>query len=103
MASKMTALPIIRPITDLRTHLNDVCTQATDSHRPVVLTKNGLGAYVLMDCAAYEEIEQGNRLYLALKESEIEERYRPDTLTAEESNRKMQEIFELWGLEYAQS
>ena len=45
-------LPIIRPITDLRTQLNDVCTQATATQEPVVLTKNGTASYVLMDSAA---------------------------------------------------
>lgn len=101
MRSALTELPAIRPITDLRTHLNDVCTQATESRKPIVLTKNGSASYVLLDSDAYEEVERDNRIYLALKEAEIEERYNPDTISEEESNVKMKEIFALWGLEYA--
>ena len=95
-------LPIIRPITDLRTQLNDVCTQATATQEPVVLTKNGTASYVLMDSAAYETAERRNRVYLALREAEIE-RYRPEAVPAAESDAKMREIFALWGLDYQPS
>lgn len=96
-------LPIIRPITDLRTQLNDVCTQATATQEPVVLTKNGTAAYVLMDSGAYETAERRNRVYLALREAEIEERYRPEAVPTAESDAKMREIFALWGLDYQPS
>ena len=96
-------LPIIRPITDLRTQLNDVCTQATATQEPVVLTKNGTASYVLMDSAAYETAERRNRVYLALREAEIEKRYRPGVVPAAESDAKMREIFALWGLDYQPS
>lgn len=39
--------------------------------------------------------------FLALREAEIEERYRPEALTAEESDARMAEIFKVWGLSYA--
>ncbi len=94
-------LPIIRPITDMRTNLNDVCRQATETQEPVVLTKNGIASFVLMDSSAYDAAERRNRVYLALREAEIEERYRPDAISAEDSNAKMTEIFKLWGLNYA--
>ncbi len=94
-------LPIIRPITDLRTQLNDVCTQASEAQEPIVLTKNGVASFVLMDSNAYETAERRNRIYLALREAEIEEQYRPTALTAEESDANMREIFALWGLDYA--
>lgn len=94
-------LPIIRPITDLRTQLNDVCSQASQSREPVVLTKNGTASYVLMDAQAYDEAQQRNRFYLALREAELEMRYNPQPLTAEESDAKMREIFALWGMDYA--
>lgn len=94
-------LPIIRPITDMRTNLNDVCGQATETREPVVLTKNGVASYILMDSDAYSAAERRNRVYLALREAEIEEKYRPEAITAEESNLKMSEIFKLWGLDYA--
>ena len=95
------ALPIIRPITDLRTQFNDVCAQATESQEPIILTKNGAPAYVLEDCEAYNAAARRNRTYLALREAEIEERYRPEPLSAEESSARMAEIFKIWGLDYA--
>lgn len=101
MKTALSELPAIRPITDLRTRLNDVCAEATETGKPVVLTKNGSASYVLFDSDAYDEAERAQRLYLALREAEIEERYRPATVSAEESDARMREIFELWGLEYA--
>lgn len=101
MTSLPTSLPGIRPITDLRTRLNDVCTQATETQEPVILTKNGTAAYVLMDSDAYDAAERRNRVYLALREAEIEERYRPETLSEQDTDAKMKEIFSLWGMDYA--
>lgn len=101
MTAAVAALPLIRPITDLRTQFNDVCAQATESQEPIILTKNGVPAYVLEDCVAYEAAAQRNRMFLALREAEIEERYRPEALTAEESDARMAEIFKVWGLDYA--
>jgi len=80
-----------------------VCTQATATQEPVVLTKNGTASYVLMDGAAYETAERRNRVYLALREAEIEKRYRPGVVPAAESDAKMREIFALWGLDYQPS
>lgn len=96
-------LPIIRPITDLRTQLNDVCTQATELQEPIVLTKNGVASFVLMDSNAYETAERRNRVYLALREAEIEEKYHPEALTADDSDAKMREIFAIWKLDYPSS
>ena len=101
MAPLAQPLPIIRPITDLRTKLNEVCEQATESRLPIVLTKNGQSAYVLMDSNAYNASEHATRIHLALREAELEERYRPETLTQKESDARMREIFAQWGLSYA--
>lgn len=100
MSTLAKPLPVIRPITDLRTHLNDVCTQATELQEPIVLTKNGVASFVLMDSNAYDTVERRNRVYLALREAEIEEQYRPDTLPADDSDAKMREIFAIWKLDY---
>lgn len=103
MNSLVSPLPIIRPITDMRTNLNDVCKQATAEQEPIVLTKNGTPAYVLMDADAYEANARQVRTYLALREAEIEEKYRPEALTPEQSDEHMREIFALWGIDYARA
>ena len=95
------ALPEIRPITDLRTKCNEVCRLATETQAPIVLTKNGVDAYVLQDSRAYKREQQQMRVQLALREAEIEERYRPAALSEEESAQRMKAIFAQWGLEYA--
>ena len=38
---------------------------------------------------------------LHLSEAEIEEKYRPEAISAEESDARMREIFALWGIDYA--
>lgn len=101
MGSALQELPVIRPITDLRTHLNDVCAQATETGKPVVLTKNGNASYVLMDSNDYDAISQSNRVYLALREAEIEERYNPEKISREESKARLKEIFAHLGVDYA--
>ncbi|WP_251212893.1 type II toxin-antitoxin system Phd/YefM family antitoxin [Adlercreutzia murintestinalis] len=101
MTPALMELPVIRPITDLRTNLNDVCAQATETQEPVVLTKNGVASYVLMDSNAYDAAAQRNRVYLALKEAEIEEKYHPEPISGEEVRARMDELFRLIGIEYA--
>ncbi|MDO4400093.1 MAG: type II toxin-antitoxin system Phd/YefM family antitoxin [Coriobacteriia bacterium] len=97
----MHALDNIRPITDLRTKQGEVCALATETREPVILTKNGVAAYLLFDRNAYEAQMHAQRVQMALREAEIEERYRPETLNAEESDARMQRIFAEWGIEYA--
>lgn len=100
MPALVERIPPIRPITDLRTQLNDVFAQATETQEPIILTKNGVATHILFDHDAYNAIEQRNRLYLALREAEYEEKYRPETVSAEESDAQIREIFSLWGLSY---
>lgn len=100
MPALSTTLPVIRPITDLRTKMNEVCNQATDLQEPIVLTKNGTAAYVLMDSQTYEAMEQRERTYLALKEAELEEKYRPKCLSAEASDAALSEAFQAMGINY---
>ena len=52
------AVPLIRPISDLRTDLNDVCAQAQETQQPIFMTKNGKASLVVIDCVAYEEQRQ---------------------------------------------
>ena len=42
-------IPQIRPISDLRTNLNDVCELARESQQPIFMTKNGKASLVVID------------------------------------------------------
>ncbi|MEC4184018.1 type II toxin-antitoxin system prevent-host-death family antitoxin [Adlercreutzia sp. R21] len=92
------AVPLIRPISDLRTDLNDVCAQAQESRQPIFMTKNGKASLVVIDCAAYEEQRQHERYVHKLREAEIEEKYRKETLSQASLDEAMERIFEVWGI-----
>ena len=92
------AVPLIRPISDLRTNLNDVCQQAQESRQPIFMTKNGKASLVLMDCAAYEDERQHERFAHKLREAEIEERYLKASLTQAEVDASLEDIFAVWGV-----
>lgn len=94
----MTAtLPLIRPISDLRTDLNDVCAQAQETRQPIFMTKNGKASLVVIDSAAYEEERQRERYAHKLREAEIEERYQTATVSQKELDARMKQVFEALG------
>ncbi len=103
MPSMARDIPIIRPISDLRLRLNEVCEQATETQEPLILTKNGTAAYVLIDCHAYEEQLREMRVRQALREAEIEEKYNTKSLSAQESNAQIRDLFASWGLDYPET
>ena len=55
-------IPQIRPISDLRTNLNDVCELARESQQPIFMTKNGKASLVVIDCEAYEGSSDTNAM-----------------------------------------
>ena len=60
----------IRPVTDLRNHYPEV---ESDLERgPVVLTKNGYGASVLVSISLYDKLVAKQALYEAIARSEAE-------------------------------
>ena len=59
------AVPLIRPISDLRTDLNDVCAQAQETQQPIFMTKNGKASLVVIDCVAYELVGEARVMTLA--------------------------------------
>jgi prevent-host-death family protein len=60
----------IRPVTDLRNHYPEV---ESDLERgPVVLTKNGYGASVLVSISLYDKLMAKQALYEAIAKSEDE-------------------------------
>ncbi len=89
-------LPAIRPISDLRTDLNGVCEEASETQEPVFLTKNGKATLVVMDCQAYERQRQHDRYVMKLREAEIEAQYHPEAVPLSEARVRMEKMFSLW-------
>lgn len=61
------ALPQIRPISDLRTRLNDIENLARESREPIIMTKNGTASLIVIDSDAYDEhLHESPRVYRRL-------------------------------------
>lgn len=91
-------LPQIRPISDLRTDLNDVCAMAHESQEPIFMTKNGKASLVVIDCEAYENQRHHDRYAQKLREAEIEARYHPGTVSRQQLDDTMSRVFTQWGV-----
>lgn len=90
------AMPLIRPISDLRTNLNEVCDLARDTREALIMTKNGKPALVVFDSDAYEEKLAHDRYVAKLREAEIEAQYVQGTVSQEQLDAKMSELFARW-------
>ena len=60
----------IRPVTDLRNRYPEV--ESDLQNGPVVLTKNGYGASVLISISLYDKLMAKQSLYEAIARSEVE-------------------------------
>ena len=60
----------IRPVTDLRNKYAEV--ESDLANGPVVLTKNGYGASVLVSISLYDALTRRQELYRAIEKSESE-------------------------------
>ncbi len=63
-------MPIIRSISDLRNHANEISKLCHKSGEPVFITKNGQGDIVVMSQALFEKQMFLFELYKKLDESE---------------------------------
>ncbi|MDO4533043.1 MAG: type II toxin-antitoxin system prevent-host-death family antitoxin [Coriobacteriia bacterium] len=88
-------IPETRPVSDLRTHLPEIEEAVRTTGEPIVLTRNGRPSLLVFDCNAYNEQVQRDRHIRKLREAEIEERYRSDTYTLEQSRERMRAIQKL--------
>lgn len=77
-------MPTIRPISDLRNHFAEITREVQQSKEPVFLTKNGVGALVVMSMEAYEDHRYESQVYDQLKEAELQAATTPQRLTHEE-------------------
>lgn len=91
-------LPAIRPVSDLRTDLGGICDEARETQQPIFMTKNGKASLVVMDCEAYERQRQHDRYVMKLREAEIEARYRPETVSQDELDERMDKVLAMWGV-----
>ena len=71
MPSSNSTIPNIRPITDLRTQINDILAQTSETNEPIILTKNGVAACVIMSAEALRERDFHARIVPKLREGEI--------------------------------
>ena len=65
-------MPNIRPISDLRNHFAEITRDVQLSQDPVFLTKNGVGALVVMSMEAYEQNRYDSMVYDKLREAELQ-------------------------------
>ena len=71
MTSACAGIPTIRPVSDLRAKLNEVCEEAKTSREPIIMTKNGSPELVVLSPEVYEEERQMARYEVALRENAI--------------------------------
>ena len=87
-----TELPKVRPISDLRTHLQEIEEIAKETCEPILLTRNGASTLVLMDSDAFDEHLRHERAVRKLREAEIEAKYADKTYSHGEVKTRMQEL-----------
>ena len=88
------ALPQIRPISDLRTRLNDIENLARESREPIIMTKNGTASLIVIDSDAYDEHLHHERAVRKLREAEIEEKDRPAAVSYDEVKARVDQLIE---------
>ena len=97
-----TAVPQIRPISDLRTKLPEIEAIARETREPIVMTKNGMASMVLFDIDAYNEHLQHERAVLKLREAEIEAKYHADAISYDDVRARIDDIIGTAERAYAQ-
>ena len=77
-------MPIIRPISDLKTNLSEITKEVHETDEPVFLTNNGYGDMVVMSMNIWEEMNFENEIYQKLIEAQIEAKTNSGRLSHEE-------------------
>lgn len=65
-------MPVIKPISDLRNHANEISRLCHQQDQPVFITRNGQGDMVVMSQAHYERLQAQLELYRKLDEAEAQ-------------------------------
>ena len=61
-------LPDVRPVSDLFQNMAEIMESIDTEKRPVILTKNGRGKYILLSMEEYNRIASVDELYKAIDE-----------------------------------
>jgi prevent-host-death family protein len=77
-------MPIIRPLSDLKTNLSEITKAVHETDEPVFLTEKGYGDIVVMSMDAWEEMNFENEIYQKLVEAQAEARSNPRRLSHDE-------------------
>ena len=91
------ALPQIRPISDLRTRLNEIENLARETQEPIIMTKNGTASLVVIDSDAYNDHLQHERAVRKHREADIEEKYRPGAVSYDDVKNRVDLLLEAVG------
>ena len=82
-------MPIIKPISDLRNHADEISRICHASAEPVFITKNGREDLVVMSQAAYEKQQSRLSLYAELDRAEQEALTGKGTISHPEMMRRL--------------
>ena len=86
-------LRLIRPITDLRTNINDILELTSSTREPVILTKNGFAKCAIMGLPAFNDVLARTRVAIKLREAEVRSYYQNETFSyAEVADRVIQSL-----------
>ena len=77
-------MPVIRPISDLKTDLFGITKAVHENGEPVFLTNNGYGDMVVMSMENWEEMNFENEIYQKLLEARAEALSNPKRLSHDE-------------------
>ena len=77
-------MPIIRPVSDLKTSYPEIIKTVHETDEPVFLTNNGYGDMVVMSMEAWEEMNFENEIYQKLLEAQAEAHSNPKRLSHDE-------------------
>lgn len=85
-------IPTTRPVSDLRTHLPEIEQTTRETGEPIILTRNGRPSLLVFDFDSYNNQATIERHVRKLREAEIEQKYRSDTYSIEQSKERMRAI-----------
>jgi len=77
-------MPVICPVSDLKTRLSEITKVVHEKDEPVFLTSNGYGDMVVMSMNSWEEMNFENEIYQKLVEAQAEAESNPFRLSHNE-------------------